>query len=50
MPEEKKKAVSFRFPPEFVELLARLKAQTKLSHTMIIRLAVEDWAKKRRIK
>jgi hypothetical protein len=47
---EEKKAVSFRFPPEFTALLARIKAQEKLSYTTIIRLAVEEWAKRRGIK
>lgn len=49
MPEEKK-SVSFRFPPAFIELLARLKDQTNLSYTTIIRLAVEDWARRKGIK
>lgn len=49
MPEVKK-SVSFRFPAEFIELLARLKEQTRFSHTTIIILAVQDWAKRKGIK
>lgn len=49
MPEEKK-SVSFRFPFEFTELLARLKQETKFSYTTIIILAVQDWAKRKGIK
>lgn len=45
MPDNKK-PVSFRFPAEFVELLAQLKTQTKFSHTTIIMLAVQEWAQK----
>lgn len=45
MPEERR-SVSFRFPAEFMRLLAALKAKTGLSHTALIIMAVRELARK----